>query len=66
MLDENIWMLLSEDEKFVELQACIDAIIQIDEGKHELSRTEHQGKLAGIKKELHEKIYKIIELENAT
>lgn len=66
MLDENIWMLLSEDEKFAELQSCIDAVIQIDEGNHELSKTLHQGKLAGIKKELYEKICKIIELENAT
>jgi hypothetical protein len=66
MLDENIWLQLSEEEKFTELQSLLDMIITIDEGKHELSHTRQQGKLASIKKELHEKIFKIIELENAT
>ena len=66
MLDENIWMLLSEDEKFAEMQSYIDAVIEIDEGRHELSKTVNQGKLAAIKKNLCDKICKIIELENAT
>ena len=52
MLDENIWMLLSEDEKFAEMQSYIDAVIEIDEGRHELSKTVNQGKLAAIKKNL--------------
>jgi len=64
MLEENIWVQLSESEKFAELQAYLDAVIAIDEGEHELSHTEEQGKLVTIKKELHEKIFKIIELEN--
>jgi hypothetical protein len=66
MLDENIWLKLSEDEKFAELQAYLDAVIQIDKGMHELSNTRSQGKLSTIKKELQENIFKIIELENAT
>lgn len=66
MLDENIWMLLSEPEKFVELQASLDSIIMIEKGQHELSNTKEQGRLPAIKKELRDKIYKIIELENAT
>jgi hypothetical protein len=66
MLDENIWMLLSEDEKFVELQSYLNSIIQIDSGSHEISHTSEQGKLAAIKKELEAKIFKVIELENAS
>jgi hypothetical protein len=66
MLDENIWMLLSEPEKFAELQASLDNIIKIEKGQHELSNTKEQGGLPAIKKELRDKIYKIIELENAT
>lgn len=66
MLDENIWMLLSEDEKFVELQSYLNSIIQIDSGSHENSHTSEQGKLAAIKKELAAKIFKVIELENAS
>jgi len=66
MLEENIWLQLSETEKFAELQLCLNAIIQIEKGEHELSDTLEQGKLVTIKKELHEKIFKIIELENAS
>ena len=65
MLDENIWLQLSDDEKFAELQSCLDAVINIDSGKHALSNSREQGKLSAIKKDLHEKIFKIIELENA-
>jgi hypothetical protein len=66
MLDENIWMLLTEAEKFVELQSYLNSIIQIDSGLHEISHTNEQGKLAAIKKELEAKIFKVIELENAS
>lgn len=66
MLDENIWLQLSEDEKFDELQAYLNAIIDIEKGRHELSNTKAQGSLSSIRKELQEKIFKIIELENAT
>ena len=65
MLDENIWLQLNEEEKIDELQAYLNTFIAIEEGSHELSNTPAQGKLAGIKKELKEKIFKIIELENA-
>jgi hypothetical protein len=66
MLDENIWLQLSEDEKFDELQSYLNAIIDIEKGRHELSNTRAQGRLSSIRKELQEKIFKIIELENAT
>lgn len=65
MLDENIWMQLSEDEKFAELQTYLNTIVRIDEGLHELSHTPEQGKLAAMKKELQSKVFKIIEIENA-
>lgn len=64
MLEENIWMRLSEHEKFVELQTYLNEIIAIDTGSHELSNLRERGKLVAVKKELHDKIYKIIELEN--
>ena len=66
MLDENIWLLLSEDEKIAELQSYINSIISIDKGQHELSQTSKKGKLAAEKKELEKKIFKILELENAS
>ena len=59
-------MLLSEDEKFAELQSYLDSVIQIDSGLHEFSHTSQQGKLAAVKKELESKIFKVIELENAS
>lgn len=65
MLDENIWLQLSEEEKFAELQTYLNALVKIDKGQHELSDSHEQGKLSFIKKELHAKIFKIIELENA-
>lgn len=65
MLDENIWMRLNQKEKILELQNYLNELILIDEGKHELSNTQQQGKIPSIKKEIHEKIFKIIELENA-
>jgi hypothetical protein len=64
MLDENIWMQLSDDEKFAELHTYLQEIITIEKGEHELSKSKQQGKLASIKKELQQKIFKIIELEN--
>jgi hypothetical protein len=66
MLDENIWSQLKEDEKFSELESYIDELIKIDNNTHELSKTREKGKLAALKKELQEKVFKIIELENAT
>lgn len=66
MLDENIWLQLSEDEKFDELQTYLNTFIDIEKGRHEFSNTSSQGRLPSIRKALREKIFKIIELENAT
>jgi len=66
MLEENIWLQLSDDEKFTELETYLNELIEIEKGCHELSNTEGQGKLPNIKKTLNDKIFKIIELENAT
>lgn len=66
MLEENIWLQLSEEEKFAELQTYLDAVIQIENGAHEFCNTDNQGRLPSIKKELCEKIFKIIELENVS
>ena len=64
MIDEKIWLSLSKQEKTKELQSYLDQIIAIDEGRHELSSTTEKGKLAWIKKDLIQKVYKIIEIEN--
>lgn len=64
MLDETVWMALSEADKIQQLKIYIDELILIDEGNHRLSHSREQGKLSQIKKELQDKIYKIIELEN--
>ena len=42
----------------------IDQIIAIEENTHELSDTFQQGKLSHVKKDLRDKIFKIIEIEN--
>lgn len=65
MLDENIWAQLSESEKFLELESYLNQLIAIEKGKHELSNTEQQGRIPELKKQLEEKIFKIIDLENA-
>ncbi len=64
MLEENIWMQLSEKEKIAELKKYLDDLITIDKGQHELSKTKEQGKLAAIKKEILTKVNQIIEWEN--
>ncbi len=64
MLDENIWLQLNEEEKILELISNIDQIIAIEENTHELSHTFQQGKLSHVKKDLRDKIFKIIEIEN--
>lgn len=64
MLDENIWLQLNEEEKILELISNIDQIIAIEENTHELSDTFQQGKLSHVKKDLRDKIFKIIEIEN--
>lgn len=66
MLDENTWMQLSEEDKFAELESYLNTFIAIESGTHELSNTPLQGRLAAIKKELQNKIFKIIEMENAS
>ena len=66
MLDENIWMQLSEDEKFAELQTYLNTIVRIDEGLHELSHTPEQGKLAAMKKELLFDLLKMLALRPAS
>lgn len=66
MLDENIWTTLSEEEKMEELCGYLSELVNIEKGTHELSNTPQKGRLAKIKKDLHEKICKIIELENAS
>ena len=65
MIDAQLWLNLSEDEKVEELKRSLDLLLEIEEGRHSLSNTPEQGKLVWIKKELQEKIYQIIELENA-
>lgn len=64
MLDENIWLQLNEEEKILELLSSLDKIISIETNKHEISHTPQQGKLCHIKKDLRDKIFKIIEIEN--
>jgi len=64
MLDENVWLQLNEDEKISELLANLDKVISIEDNTHGLSNTWQQVKLSHIKKELRDKIFKIIEIEN--
>lgn len=66
MLDETRWLELSEADKHTELQSYLKELVLIEKGKHELSHTKEQGKLTAIKTDLQNKIFKIIELENAS
>jgi len=65
MLDETEWLQLSEVDKYEELQKYLQELVLIDKGEHNLSYTREQGNLSKIKTELQNKIFKIIELENA-
>jgi hypothetical protein len=66
MLDENIWLQLTENEKFAEIQNYLNDYLSIEAGDHELYKQEAQGKLVAIKKELENKIFKILDIENAS
>jgi hypothetical protein len=66
MLDENIWLQLTEDEKFSEIQSYLNSYLEIEAGNHELCNTSSQGRLVTIKKELEDKIFKILDIENAS
>ena len=63
MIDEEIWVKLSDDEKLAELEKYLTEYRRLDSGEHELRGTYHQGKIKTLKKELQEKINKIIDLE---
>lgn len=66
MLSEELWLKLSDSDKIQEIQDCLNKLLAIENGNHELYGTDMQGKLVGIKKELQDKIFKIIDIENAT
>lgn len=66
MLDETRWLELSDALKHAELQEYLKELVLIEKGIHELSHTKEQGKLTTIKTDLQNKIFKIIELENAS
>jgi hypothetical protein len=66
MLDETRWLELSNATKHIELQEYLKELVLIEKGTHELSHTREQGKLTAIKTDLQNKIFKIIELENAS
>jgi hypothetical protein len=64
MLDENIWLQLSDDDKIIEIKNYLTIYLSIESGQHELYLQPDQGKLPSIKKELESKIFKILEIEN--
>lgn len=66
MLDENIWLQLTDEEKFAEIQSYLNIYNNIELGLHELYKTHEQGKLVELKKEIEAKIFKILEIENAS
>jgi hypothetical protein len=66
MLDENIWLQLNDEEKIAEIQIYLNQYLSIETRNHELSNQPNQGKLVSIKKELETKIFKILEIENAS
>lgn len=66
MLDENIWLQLTENEKFSEIQTYLNSYLAIEAGEHEMYKTSAQGSLVEIKKELEDKIFKILDIENAS
>jgi hypothetical protein len=66
MLDENIWLQLKDEEKIAEIKNYLSSYLSIESGEHELYFQSDQGKLPNIKKELESKIFKILEIENAS
>ena len=65
MLDEKLWITLSEEDKYNEICLRLNKLLNIEKGKHELSKTREQGRLVEIKKTLIEEINQIIDIENA-
>lgn len=63
MIDENIWFNLTDDQKLEELERYLTEYRLLDSGEHELSKTSAAGKIKILKKELKDKIEKIIDLE---
>jgi len=66
MLDETRWLELSNADKHAALREYLKELALIEKGTHELSHTKEQGKLTAIKTDLQNRIFKIIELENAS
>jgi hypothetical protein len=66
MIDTNIWHSMSDEEKLEELETLLTSYRKLDSNNHELKGTPEAGKIRGLKKELKEKILKIIELEQQT
>jgi len=64
MLDENVWLQLTENEKLLEIQNYLNEYLSIEAGNHELYKQKQQGKLVDIKKEIENKIFKILDIEN--
>ena len=65
MLDEKLWINLSEEDKYNEICLRLNKLLDIEKGKHEFSRTQEQGKLVEIKNSLIKEINQIIDIENA-
>ncbi len=63
MVDKNIWHSLTDDEKLGELESYLTQYRILDSGNHELKGSREAGRIRSLKKELKDKILKIIELE---
>jgi hypothetical protein len=66
MLDEKLWLTLSDTDKIEEIQTCLDKLLAIENREHELCSSKAEGRLVLLKKELQERLFKIIDIENAT
>jgi hypothetical protein len=65
MLDEQLWLTLSDEDKIEEIQTCLDQLLAIDHGQHEFYGSNLQGRLVAVKKELQDRLFNIIDIENA-
>jgi len=62
-MTKDIWASLSKQRKKEEIERCLQQLVDIESGKHNLSGTKEQGRLAQVKKDLERFILQTLEWE---
>lgn len=52
MITKEVWLSYPQEKKKQEIESCLRQIVDIEEGKHNLSGTKEQGRLSQVRKDL--------------